>query len=158
MDYPANNVNSEINMALLEMNLEIEIVDLSRKLDNINRMKHAYGPGETFSPCAQEQHYLALGLHNTTEFILKKIDPLTTQPDYIQFLEGYHKSLQELKIKFLLQSIIENPVNWEDFELSCGIYDDILCYYQSARRTLSQTDLACRHIAPKQYPAVPGGV
>ncbi|WP_213989272.1 hypothetical protein [Sodalis sp. dw_96] len=153
IDFSIEKFNNEIIKVPLDLNLHKEITALSRELENIDKIKSQLSSSSSFvnkpSDLDPEQNYRALGLHNTTERMLKKIDPLIKQQGYIHFIEGYHKTLQELKIKFLLKSIIENPMDWEDYDLCCEIYDGTIGYYQSARCTLNQCDLIYQNITLK---------
>ncbi|XBS71572.1 hypothetical protein ABK905_11990 [Acerihabitans sp. KWT182] len=132
----------------MDLTLHNKIKALARELALIDGSKAQGLLDDELSTNNPESNYHALGLHNDTELLLKKIDPFITLPGYRHFVEGYHKTLQELKIKFLLKSIIENPLDWEDYDLCCEIYDGLINYYQSARCTLNLCDLTYQNITP----------
>jgi hypothetical protein len=147
MDFSTKKCNNEIINLPFDLHKKVQV--LCRELDCIDRMKVQHPSNTEPSAIKLEQYCHALGLHNITESMLKKVEPLVKHPGYIVFLEGYHKTLQELKIKFLLKSIIENPLDWEDYGLCCEIYDGLMIYYHSARCTLSQCDLTYQNISLK---------
>ncbi len=147
LDFSTENFNNDVIKTPLDLHKKIQV--LSQELDDMDKIKAQHQFITAPSAIEPDQYCHALGLHNTTESMLKKIERLAKHPDYIVYLEGYHKTLQELKIKFLLKSIIENPLDWEDYGLCCELYDGIISYYHSARCTLSQCDLIYQNITLK---------
>lgn len=141
----SNYNNRSIKSPLIEY-LDRQLTTLSVKLDELDQSKQQ-SLKEGIPHClSAKQHEQALGYAMETKNILDQICSSTKLAKDGHKIK-YQQCFQELEIKFLLKAIVENPVDWEEYALSCEIYRNVLTQYNSGHFLLKNNYLNSQNIS-----------